>query len=131
MRSDSPRFQPGPRERPLPFSKAGRNETPQKQGRRREKDLAKDLGGRQQPGSGCFDGKGGDVFTAEFLVESKVTRALSYSLSLQTLRKLKLEAFEQRKKPALVLELTGQMMFEQEKWAIVPYEIFKQLLEER
>lgn len=125
---ERPVFKPTPRERPVLFSKAGRNQTPQVQGRRREKSLAKDLGGRQQPGSGCFDGKGGDVLIDKFLVESKFTNALSYSISIQMLRKITLEAFQARKKPAMVIELSGGHMYQAEKWTLIPYEVWKELL---
>ncbi len=118
-------------EKPQPFGKAGRTLTPQRMGRVKERELARDLGGKQQPGSGCFDGRGGDVVVNEYLVEHKYTRALSYTVSIQTLRKITQEAFEQRKKPVLVIEMSGQMMYQEEKWACIPYEEFKRLLEER
>jgi hypothetical protein len=131
--TDRPVFRRGPRERPQPFSKALRNESPQKKGRRREKELAADLGGSVQPGSGCFDGKGGDVVKGEYLIEHKYTTCQSYSLSLHVLRKIRQEAEQQRKKPVLVVEMSGGYygLYPAEKWACLPYEEWKRLLEER
>jgi hypothetical protein len=126
---DRPKFKRGPREKPVPFGKAGRHKTPQQQGRDREAAIAKDLGGDRVPGSGCFAGRGGDVLLEKYLIESKLTKSLSYSISIRTLRKIKLEAAEARRRPILVLELSGGQMFEEERWAMMPYEDFKRLIE--
>jgi hypothetical protein len=98
-------------------------------GRDRDGKLAKDLGGDRVPGSGCFAGRGGDVQLEKYLIESKFTKALSYSISIRTLRKIKLEAAEAGRSPILVLELSGGQMFEEERWAMMPYEDFKKLIE--
>jgi hypothetical protein len=128
-----PIFRRGSRERPQPFGKAERNESSQMQGRRKEVALARDLGGNLQPGSGCFDGRGGDVRAGRFLIDSKYTKALSFTVTIQALRKLKQEAYESVRKPtpvpALVIEMSGGMMYEMEKWALIPYEEFRRLQE--
>jgi len=124
-----PVFRGRPHVKPTPFSKAGRSQTPQNLGRRKEKDLARKTGGDLQPGSGCFPGKGGDVRTPRFLIEHKFTTALSYAITIKTLRKIKREAEHQLKTPALVLELSGGFMYQPEKWALIPYDVFEELLE--
>ena len=127
---DRPGSKRGARNRPIPFAKAGRRETPQKQGRREETAIAKDMGGTVQPGSGCFAGKGGDVLTDRFLVESKRTGYGSFSITTALLEKITSEAFLMRRKPAMVvtmLNLTNSTT--PDKWALVPYQVLKQLLD--
>ena len=126
-RLTKPVFQPKKLIPPVPFA-ALAADSPQATGRKKERQIAKDLKGSLQPGSGCFPGKGGDVIVRKTLVESKYTTTLSYTLSIHTLRKLKREAFEQDKDPALVIEFSGHFYFPAEKWALIPYEQFKEFL---
>jgi hypothetical protein len=115
--------------RPEPFSKAFRSQSPQEQGRRKEKELARDMGGQQQPASGAFPGHKGDVVKDQCLIEHKYTKALSFPLTLSLFRKIRREAEESGKKPVVVLEFSGGFSHSEEKWAMVPYEEWKALLE--
>ncbi len=72
-----------------------------------EKRLAKKLGGRRQPGSGCVPGLKGDVKSADFLVECKKTDHASHILTLKVLRKIDQEAALEGKEPLLEVCLQG------------------------
>jgi len=73
---------------------------------RSEKRAAKFFGGKVQPASGSinrFDLKG-DVKSAEFLVEDKMTANQSYSIKVVTWRKLSNQAWRNNRKPCLRIE---------------------------
>jgi len=70
-------------------------------GRVAERKAAKRMGGRLQPNSGAMDGAKGDYKVDEFLVESKATEKVSFSLRLDDLRKIAFEALEVYRYPAL------------------------------
>jgi hypothetical protein len=95
-------------------------------GRQREKELARDLGGRRQPASGAFWNQPGDVITEWFLVESKYTSALSFSITLDHLTKIRAEAGLKNRSPVMVIELGTANP--PEKWVVMPYEEWKALL---
>ena len=68
-----------------------------------EKRAAKILNGKVQPASGAinrFDLKA-DVKTDRFLVDDKITRRASYSLSVKLWRKLTDEAFKNSRSPMM------------------------------
>lgn len=58
----------------------------------------------------------------------KYTTALSYRVSIRTLRTVRRKAEQQGKLPAMEIEMSGGMMFPPERWVCVPYEVFNQLL---
>jgi len=70
----------------------------------------------------------GTIIKNRFLVKSKYTRALRHTISIRTLRNLRYEAEKQGRQPALELEFSGHMYYPPEKWMMVPYDLFKQLL---
>lgn len=127
---DKPEFHPKPRKVPIPFRRAASKQSPQVQGRLREKAIARDLGGRVQPASGAFPNHPGDVTTDSCLIESKFTKARSYTFSLEALHKLKREAELIQKIPVLVLEFAppGARSYP-ERWIAMPYEDWKAICE--
>lgn len=69
--------------------------------KRREKEAAKDIGGRAHPGSGCFWSIKSDCSNATVQVEDKFTKETSYALQISILKKIQKEAFEVGKTPLL------------------------------
>lgn len=107
-----------------------------------ERDTAKALGGRVQPGSGAKDGFKGDVREVatplcEFLLECKRTEDQSLRLQAKWLNKITSEAGLDRE-PALAIQFEakvlrrltepGQLTAETD-WVAVPRRVFKRLLE--
>lgn len=70
-------------------------------GRRSEENLSRRLGLRKQPGSGNMEGAKGDLKGQEFLVEAKATENKTMSVELSWLHKIKYEARDAGKLPAL------------------------------
>ena len=68
-----------------------------------EKELAKKIGGRVQVASGAMPVAGlkGDVKTKSFMLDDKTTGAKSYSLKLDDFRKMRLQAFQANRRPAM------------------------------
>ena len=62
-----------------------------------------------------------------YLIKRKYTAALSFALRIRTLRKLQLDAERRNMKPALIVELSGGMMFLPEKWVCIPYDDFRHM----
>jgi hypothetical protein len=122
---EKPKYQAKPSKKPVPFAKAFRNQSPQMQGRRKEKMLARDLDGRQQPASGAFPDQPGDVVTENFLIESKYTKARSYKITADCLAKVRSEANLKNRTPAMVIEIAGE-----EPWVLLPYYAWKVLARE-
>jgi len=86
-----------------------REETPQERGRRKEKETAKELGGRLTPNSGATPGFGGDFFLGDWLVEHKTSTDNSFRVSVDMMNKIDKEACKQMKKPMLIVELKGKL----------------------
>lgn len=84
--------------------------------------MAKDLGGKRQPGSGSKWNAKGDVRTDVSLVECKTTDKMSYSLKTEVLDKIQLEAMQQGKYAILALELGNGR-----RYAVVDWDMFAQL----
>jgi len=76
-----------------------------KKSSRKEKQRAKELGGRAQPGSGNQFNAKGDIKSDEYLIEHKYTDTNSYSLNINTLLKIEREAQEIGKLPAMIIEI--------------------------
>lgn len=70
---------------------------------RSEKELAKQVNGRRQPASGALPVAAlkGDVKTADFLFDDKVTQAKSYAIKTSDWEKLRKQAFQARRKPVM------------------------------
>lgn len=76
-----------------------------KKWQRKEREDAKDLGGRVTPRSGGLWSFAGDVTTDEFLVDSKQTDKKSYSVKTSVWDKVYKEALMARKTPLLSLQI--------------------------
>lgn len=89
--------------------------------RRQEKRLAKELNGFTTPGSGSGSMKG-DVRTTEDMVEAKTTSKTQFTLKLETLRKLEVEAAAVGKRPVLVIQIDDDspLFFLHPEWVVLP-----------
>lgn len=67
--------------------------------KKREVGVAKQIGGRAQPGSGCFWSKKGDITSEHFLIEDKFTHSSQYSVSIKKLFKIEKESLRVNKIP--------------------------------
>lgn len=94
-----------------------------------EKRIAKELGGKTQPGSGCFDHFKGDVKLDDYLIEAKRTDKNSITVKAEWLSKIDHEAINVGKTPALVIEIGGMNGFTENEWIAIPMSEFKKLLE--
>jgi len=97
-----------------------------------EKKSAKALGMSLQPGSGNYIGRKGDFENREpesYLGENKETIHGSMALKFSWLSKISREARDYRKKPFLVIDFSNVDSSHPTKWACVPLELFKQLLD--
>lgn len=118
--------------------KTARDRKPKKH----EKNTAKNLGGRVQPGSGSRQGFKGDVRDVgtpfvEFLIECKRTEDQSLRVQARWLNKINTEAGLDRE-PALAIQFDpdvmqkllepGQLVAEAD-WVAVPRKVFKRLLD--
>jgi hypothetical protein len=97
--------------------------------RRQERRLAKDLGGRRQPGSGCFEGRKGDVKLDDFLIEAKRTDKHSLGLKVAWLKKIDAEAAAMMKTPAIAIEFGAMPNGVPAQWVLLPGSTFKNLVE--
>lgn len=87
-----------------------------------ERALARKLHGRRVAGSGNQSEKG-DVKTAQWLVEAKMSQTPRYSITLQIWRKIVIEAIRAHKRPALLIELAGVTL------AVIDFNDFLELKE--
>lgn len=92
-----------------------------------EKRVAEDLGGKTQPGSGNQWNAKGDVSAKTILVECKSTINQSIPLKVEVLEKIEREAALACKEPVLQIEFQGKRRIQ--KYAVISYERFLQLLE--
>lgn len=69
--------------------------------KRREKEAAKDIGGRAHPGSGCFWSIKSDASNEFIQLEDKFTNDVKYTLQLDILKKIEKEAMNVGKLPVL------------------------------
>jgi hypothetical protein len=91
--------------------------------KKQERRIAEDVGGRTQPGSGCSPRAKGDVRKlGELRIEAKYTKARSYSLHLDDLRKILSECGEGEIATLVVDFLDPQSGRTTDSWAVVPYE---------
>ena len=95
-----------------------------------EKDLADDLGGYRQPASGALEGMKGDIRLDTFLLDSKETETGTLILSVKEFTKITREARECGREPGLIATLHKLPVTVSKEWAVIPLEIFAQLLED-
>lgn len=91
--------------------------SPKDKSKRQEKKTAKRLGGMVTLGSGNKHIKG-DVSAGDYRVECKRTDKESISIKREWLLKIKDEAFADRVKPALEIEI------QDESWIMIPVDDF-------
>lgn len=114
---------PGPAPRRAALRRA------KKVSRAQEQDVAEALGGYTQPGSGNMPGAKGDVrVKGRLRVETKFTKAGSFSLKLEELYKIAHECHG-LEKPVFVIDYldpgTSKL---QDRFAVVPFQDLKELL---
>lgn len=103
-------------------------------GRVAEKNTAKRLGGKLQPGSGNMDGAKGDVVIdakTPLLLENKATANDSISIKLDWLLKVYQEALETGKTPALAIQFTSLSGTSEKRgrWVMLPEAAFQELID--
>lgn len=110
-----------------PTPKTFNQSTPNKIGRRGEKNTQKSIGGKLTPGS-----RGGDLMLSNFLIEKKSTAGKSISIKQDYLEKISRIAFSGNKSPILVIEFQTlkKKMGCEDQWAFIPLSQLKELLEE-
>jgi hypothetical protein len=74
-----------------------------KKSHKREVQIAKDIGGKTTPGSGCFWNRKGDAVHEYFLIEDKFTEKARYSLNTDILDKIEKQSNEVLKTPILTI----------------------------
>lgn len=109
----------------MPRSPLGSQKTVGQKAAITEKKMAADLGGVRVPNSGAIDGLKGDVQAGDFLIDSKETGSRSLVVSGKMLSKISREARESGKQPALVLTMGQVPLGVSKQWALVPYKVFK------
>lgn len=82
--------------------------TKKQRSKRQEDRIAKDVGGRTQPGSGAVWGYRRDVVTPEFMIEAKTTRGKSHRAIVKDLEFLRKQAYEREKIPAYIITFEGE-----------------------
>lgn len=102
-------------------------------GRVAEKQLAKRMGGRLQPGSGALAGAKGDVKVEaklDLLMENKSTSGATFTMRQDHLHKVYQEALETSRAPALSFQFTNEAgnSEKRDRWVCLPENVFKQLM---
>lgn len=72
-----------------------------------------------------------DVESSRFLVDAKLTEKKSFALSEKVLAKIDKEALAYGKIPAIALEYTNFRFGVTNKWAVIPYDVFVQLVRDK
>ena len=94
-----------------------------------ENRVAREVGGKRQPGSGSSVYAKGDVDANDFLIECKQTKNKSIRIESKWLAKISREAFAVGKDPALSIDIKGQEdEFCERDWVAIPMSVFKRLL---
>jgi ribosomal protein L44E len=89
----------------------------QKRSRRQEKRAARRIGGKVQPASGAGQAKGDVRLAGHTRMECKFTRAKSYSLKLEELKKIEQEAGP-GEQPVFEIEFQG--VYPHERYVVLP-----------
>jgi len=77
---------------------------------RQERRLAKEFGGKVQPGSGCGRVNKGDVKSEHFLIEAKRTDKKQYIFKLLDWETIRDRALAVQKTPLMALEIGNQRL---------------------
>lgn len=96
-------------------------------GQRSERRVAKKLGSRPNPGSGALPGAKGDVTRPKFLIELKATGKESYRIEKKVLDKIKKEALDKNRVPALGVSFVTESGEARENgdWIALPLWFFR------
>jgi hypothetical protein len=96
-----------------------------KRSRQQERDIAQDIGGQAQKGSGACSGSKGDVRKpGQYRIEAKLTQSNQYILKLDTLRKIQGECTD-LERPALAVEFVERSSGRRKAyWVVLPYDDF-------
>lgn len=99
-------------------------------GRKSEKRLAKEMGGRLRPASGAMAGVKGDIARGDVLLEAKSTTRDSLGVKYEWLAKISREAVAENKTPALAVSFvdTSGKAFPHGDWVMVPRRVFEEHL---
>jgi hypothetical protein len=92
-----------------------------KKSKKQEKTIAKGIGGKRQPGSGCFDGFKGDVENADILGECKTTGKKSFTITMEILNKIEDEAMGKGKEPRLYIRFESMPFLYTKDWELRPF----------
>ena len=96
---------------------------------RHEQELAEELGGQRQPGSGAFGGKKSDIKLDRFLLDSKETIHGEIKVDGKEMAKVCHHAAESQLFPGLVLTLKGEIAATTPaKWVAIPLEVFAEMV---
>jgi len=108
-----------------PFT-SRQNRGTHKHGQKSERKTAKRLGGITRPGSGAVAGAKGDILLTDYLVENKSTEHKSFSVKLEWLEKISLEAREEGKAPALSIQFVDKAGNSKKRgrWVMIPEDEF-------
>lgn len=93
-----------------------------------EKELANKLGGKRQLNSGANKRHKGDIKLPEFLLDSKETGTNSIILTSTELMKIIREARGEKLIPGLVVTIHKMPNGMDTEWALIPLEIFAELI---
>lgn len=107
--------------RVLPY--LNRPDTPYTRSQKQEKDAAKRYGGRTTSGSGNKRDKGDVSIYAGVRLEAKRTDKNSISVKKEWLQKISEEAFAERQRPAVEIEI------QDEQWVLIPELEFRNYIE--
>jgi len=103
------------------FGRIGSDKNNKKEARKREVNLAKELGGRATPNSGATDGAKGDISFGKYLLDDKFTSKPAYSVTVPTLSKITREAYAVGKYPLLSINIRkGITKGYPDTWILVP-----------
>ena len=112
----------------IPYLRRRNREHTGTAGRRSEKRVAKEVGGRQTIASGAIEGAKGDIELPDVLMEAKSTVKNSVSIKFDWLSKITGEARSQGKIPALSVSFTtptGARIVGGD-WVMVPMAVWKE-----
>lgn len=97
-----------------------------------ERNIAEDLGGKRQVGSGAVPGIKGDVrVRGELRIESKITTKGSYRVELELLNKIRSECHGTERPAFIVSFVDKDTHREIDRWVLQPYEDWHSLVEHK
>ncbi len=95
-----------------------------KKSRKQEQEIAEDIGGTAQKGSGNQPGYKGDVRKrGKYRIEAKLTEAKSYTIKREILDKIRSECAG-LEKPAVVIDFVDRNQTTEDRWVVIPYDDF-------